>query len=221
LSKTILESGNLEPWMVQKSTEKSEVSDAKLLELKNFKSKYLAQINTKNPTNHSLLTLYLNSTASKNDELSKNLLNLIFTYFKKQKIPLHISQAKKHQHSNLQELKRTLKSTLQILLLELCTTNSSEKQKVEDLVDFFTKIFELKFVGNLDVKIQKFLICDFILPFLKEKFTLGDMEFRAKLWKLLSVLYKTKLKLVDQSHIQAFAKDFIGQNIAEIDKSEL
>ena len=82
------------------------------------------------------------------------------------------------------------------MLLELCLCKKADN-KVLDLIDFFSKIFELKFVGNLDPKIQKFLVSELALPYLKTEPSSKNLEMRNKMWKLLAVLYKTKLKMVD------------------------
>lgn len=75
-----MESNTLEPWVIQQD-EKSETRESLIA----FKTQYLNSINLKNPTNHSLLTLYLNMNDSspKSNELSQHFLNLIYNYFRK------------------------------------------------------------------------------------------------------------------------------------------
>lgn len=68
--------------------------------------------------------------------------------------------------SSLNELKRALKSTLHLLLLEVCLAKDTEIAKVSQILRFFSRIFELKVTHNLDTNVQLFLINRVIFPYL-------------------------------------------------------
>lgn len=220
LAKTVLEDGELEPWWFQ------DINVQKRDNFASFRNSYLSQINSKNPNSHTLLTICLSlfsSAKQESEEIKEYLLELVCKYFSKQPIPLHISQEKKGSMSSLNELKRALKSTMHLLVLELCLAKESETAKVCQLIKFFTKIFELKVTHSLDTKIQLFLINRVIFPYLKipsSESTPEKIKIRNQLLSLLSAIYKTKLKIVDSSHISAFLTSYTNSKL-KLEREEL